>query len=1764
MSFVNQRMSVFSTASGPGPRPTNTSTQVSTSTLLNALHTHFASGQPYPLESSASLVVNTWVNVRKLLDGRIGGTVDLELGRKAWEHARRRAEDSCIILGSLHESSPSLFAPFISGLPLPIPASFYTALEAIKAFTHCVTPKNASYPRHSSLAAVFTVNLQGNLVAAEIKLSSSGIDTKQGLLDIPSESGFRAFDVFYYLKSSSASKAEREFLGLKDSSQYSLLNKSGTYHPPSYLPDADDAAAAEDFRANLKAIGIKGTDLQNVISTLTALLKLGDTLGFLVDEEELDSICEDCGALLDVEPKLLKENLSTMDREVAIAGIYEALVDRVISHANATIKEEIRSSRTAFSSSSDVGQSGMLTPESHEDGDIVNITVVEVPSTALGKAIALRTVFDDSDGINSEMKEDGVPVVKSGSSVLDNMKDAVQACEAELNVDGHALRQRQVDLERREVVLEKIALEIPEETNFVKEILMPIEGEGVVLGKFNRFDLPMAVASTRVWFHLAIHPTDALPSSLSQDIASSWSAASVSRQLRDWRLPEWSNRRNRHLDFTADFDFNEFCDRYRLLGCMDGKDGIQNWILERGWTNGDVVVGNTRIWMREGAWWEAESQIDLKAQEVASGGMLGNMVGAGGLESGYSAQSPGMGSGPFPPLAEATPQTSRDHLLQRQQSSATLGARSALGARSVAPTAAPSVRPTAPGDYGLGSKGDGSNGITYYDEETGGNVVVTEQPTSFTRKVWVFFVWLVTFLIPSPLLRFVGRMKRPDVRMAWREKVVLCLLILLANAAIVFYIIWFGKLLCPKWDKAWSTSEVGAHSADSDYWVSHHGQVYDLTKFWKRQHSDTTIKTTQDNMRPFAGTNVDALIVPPLYVACPNLVKDFTLQLRSNTTVEDSNAMHISGNRTNQPTSKLKDPGWYPNNFLPKMKEFRKGDLVWDVKKIRNEGQNQGHMWFTMKDNVYDLTDYFHTLDELQDYPTYKFLDPALEKMVKNYAGTDLYEEFHNELNTTAQAYNQQCLDNMFYVGKTDFRKTARCQVNNWLLLSFTIILCAVIGVKFLSALQLGSKRRPANQDKFVICQVPAYTEGEDQLRKGLDSLTALAYDNKRKLICVICDGVIVGHGNDRPTPKIVLDILGVDPKVDPPALPFRSVGIGSEQLNYGKVYSGLYEFEGNVVPYIVVVKMGKESEQSKSKPGNRGKRDSQVLLMSFLNRVHHRAAMSPLELEMFHQINNIIGVDPELYEYLLMVDADTTVAPDALNRLIASCANDSKIAGICGETSLENEERSWWTMIQVYEYYISHHLSKSFESLFGSVTCLPGCFCMYRLRTADKGKPLIISDKVIREYADGNVDTLHKKNLLSLGEDRYLTTLMTKHFPSMSYKFVPDASAKTAAPETWSILLSQRRRWINSTIHNLAELVFLKDMCGFCCFSMRFVVFIDLTGTIILPATCAYLAYLLYLVISKTGPFPLISLIMLAVVYGLQAVIFIIKRQWQHIGWMIIYILAFPIYSFVLPMYSFWKQDDFSWGNTRMILEEKAGKKLVQTEDEGFDPRSIPLQKWDDYATINGLPGRRGVQPLHSEKGQSAFEEDVYEMNDMQSVYSSVKPASTIMSNMHHISHMPPQSPGPYQGMQQRQSSYSQFSRYQDNPQGDGRLMSIGNLSDHPNASPYGQRPSMAFQSSDNLMAAQATPPLNRGRSPLGFSASRPGSTVNFQTMMNGPSDAMIIEVVQACLREADLDRVTKKQIVALAEQRLQTQLTGERRIFLNQQIDLELANML
>ena len=38
---------------------------------------------------------------------------------------------------------------------------------------------------------------------------------------------------------------------------------------------------------------------------------------------------------------------------------------------------------------------------------------------------------------------------------------------------------------------------------------------------------------------------------------------------------------------------------------------------------------------------------------------------------------------------------------------------------------------------------------------------------------------------------------------------------------------------------------------------------------------------------------------------------------------------------------------------------------------------------------------------------------------------------------------------------------------------------------------------------------------------------------------------------------------------------------------------------------------------------------------------------------------------------------------------------------------------------------------------------------------------------------------------------------------------------------------------------------------------------------------------------------------------------------------------------------------DDFSWGNTRIVIGDGGSKKVVMNEDERFDESMIPLKKF-------------------------------------------------------------------------------------------------------------------------------------------------------------------------------------------------------------------------
>jgi len=1082
---------------------------------------------------------------------------------------------------------------------------------------------------------------------------------------------------------------------------------------------------------------------------------------------------------------------------------------------------------------------------------------------------------------------------------------------------------------------------------------------------------------TQAWFVFCINPNDSqLPNQLE--------GRSVKGQVRSAGLSEIARRCVSM--FEVNMTSEEFCDRYREplaeMGVVEGsyEEQIDQCRSVLSLQARDIVLGQHKVFLSQAAFHRLEN--DLRANDVEE--QKRNRVRDAEAATGADARET---NDPYAPYASPGAQQ-----FEEQPYGAALSDHQSSQALPLVANASPFQRADLYDDEYEDLKSlrsddyDGRSRFTTHREDSisnfgtesyapsrnmfqnadkkrlldkealageiqEGETTEVLKETSARRK-WVALCWMLTFWIPPFLLKWLGRMKRPDVRQAWREKLALNMLIWFICACAVFVIAVLGDVICPT-QHVFSTAELASHSLTSNpnnVYTSIRGEVFNLNQI-AFTHSRFVSVVPEKDILKYGGISSDNIFPVQVSALCNGIsgsVSPYvTLDSGNNT---DVNAQYHDFRAFTSDSR----PDWYFEQMTQMRWNTRVGFVGYTPKELRNMA-NTGSSVGVYNSLVYDVTPYVKNGPGIgqpvgQQAPSVdrNFMSTDVLNVFQFNSGEDITKKLDSlNIDSAVLAQQKVCLRNLFTIGKLDTRQSAQCQFSMYLLLTLSIIMVSIIGFKFLASINFGSARAPEDHDKFVICQVPCYTEGDVSLRRTIDSLANLKYDDKRKLLLVICDGMIVGSGNDRPTPRIVLDILGADPNLDPEPLSFTSLGEGAKQHNMGKVYSGLYECSGHVVPYLVVVKIGKPTERSR--PGNRGKRDSQMVIMHFLNKVHFNAPMNPLELEMYHQIKNVIGVNPTFYEYLFTVDADTTVDTMSVNRLISAMIHDKKLIGACGETELSNAKQSIITMMQVYEYFMSHHMAKAFESLFGSVTCLPGCFTLYRLRTADTSKPILISNQMVQDYSENRVDTLHMKNLLHLGEDRYLTTLLLKHFPLYKTQFVRDAHAYTVAPDDWRILLSQRRRWINSTVHNLAELVFLEQLCGFCCFSMRFVVMIDLMSTMTQPINVAYIVYLVYLVAGHKEAIPIVSLVMIGAIYGLQALVFILRRKWDMVGWMLFYILALPIFSFLLPLYSFWRMDDFSWGATRLVMGE-SGKKIVVHDEGKFDPRSIPLKSWSDY----------------------------------------------------------------------------------------------------------------------------------------------------------------------------------------------------------------------
>lgn len=231
----------------------------------------------------------------------------------------------------------------------------------------------------------------------------------------------------------------------------------------------------------------------------------------------------------------------------------------------------------------------------------------------------------------------------------------------------------------------------------------------------------------------------------------------------------------------------------------------------------------------------------------------------------------------------------------------------------------------------------------------------------------------------------------------------------------------------------------------------------------------------------------------------------------------------------------------------------------------------------------------------------------------------------------------------------------------------------------------------------------------------------------------------------------------------------------------------------------------------------------------------------------------------------------------------------------------------------------------------------------MYRMYTTEF-EPLLACDSIVNSYSRNDITSLHERNLYELGEDRMLTTLLLQEFHRMQLSFVPEAVCWTVVPHTLQILKSQRRRWINSTLHNMCELLKVQTMCGICIFSMKMVVIFDLISTFLLPSGCVYLYYIV--VEAAMSDDPLTPLQMLAFAYvALMTLPFVFRANWGYFYWFLLFLIGgIPAFYFYLPIYAIMNMDDLSWGKTRQVqaAETSDEKKSDEEGHSGTDMASL------------------------------------------------------------------------------------------------------------------------------------------------------------------------------------------------------------------------------
>lgn len=334
----------------------------------------------------------------------------------------------------------------------------------------------------------------------------------------------------------------------------------------------------------------------------------------------------------------------------------------------------------------------------------------------------------------------------------------------------------------------------------------------------------------------------------------------------------------------------------------------------------------------------------------------------------------------------------------------------------------------------------------------------------------------------------------------------------------------------------------------------------------------------------------------------------------------------------------------------------------------------------------------------------------------------------------------------------------------------------------------------PAEPESMVLL-LPCYNETREELVKSLDSLVGqTGIDENKKVIMIICDGNARGPGMAKTTGEYLLEDILTFPNTRE-YIPAAYTSWDHTEMDV-VVQTGSY----GGIPYMCIVK-----------ETNRGKRDSLILIRSFLYNFNIRETRpAVIQSEYFFGIKvqflreaNISNVD-----LLIGMDADTFFEPSCVSELIKQ-SYYSDTVGVCGYVAVDFGSNNWspWRLYQNAEYTISQCLRRLHQSIAThKVSCLPGCCQLLKVCETTCGDRILLE---LFGYHPTATDHLLKQIRATASEDRNHVCLMLSAFPKARTRQALKARAFTDVPHSWSVFLSQRRRWSLGASSNDLFLIF-------------------------------------------------------------------------------------------------------------------------------------------------------------------------------------------------------------------------------------------------------------------------------------------------------------------------------------------------------------------